>query len=664
MAGPTALIFGTKKSLASSLSRNLQKFLSGQRVGVSVGENPKDIAGKGPFAYAILVCEEKVPPPTINAWFKVFSEETRPSDRLFVLSPNELPSAWQENLPIESCLEESNYQAILQEIIDPGTHSQKEQNSAIESLNGPVGSLNMDVSNEGGMFDLDIASQPLSAESASEESAESGSGPFFASASLSLGSQGVNAAVVPPPPSAKAVASTKKPPPPTSLKIANAKSAIPSTEANTRMAPLSGKKSLPAKPVIQAEAEFTLDADPEVDGPSMQFDLSEDTSAVDNKVIDDGGLQEDVSAIAKAEPSEASGTDLGLEVAESNDATRVSKPLQADVELPPAKGNLKLSMGKPAEIHSEETDSGSPGPQTGSIRFEELQHPDGTQLNEPLAGRGEDVNMDDLAAEEAKGGETSFEISVDEPSAEDPSPEASDQSFEMPSEDEAPMSSGVSSSEVKTLEKYLAIKDRELRERESNIKILKGQLQKTEAKLLKSDEARRSQSLKLDEVQAEIGALREDLEQKNFALQKVEDHHREEMKALQARMDGALFEANKAGKRLDEFRERVKQDIQKIRAQERELANKLEIQKRDADALLGAKDEKLMAQRREIDQLQFELDNLKERLVEETEKAEERSKRLSRALASLKLAQGMLSGIKEEVVPTADEDDDSEGEAA
>src|SRR6185369_15337919 len=119
------------------------------------------------------------------------------------------------------------------------------------------------------------------------------------------------------------------------------------------------------------------------------------------------------------------------------------------------------------------------------------------------------------------------------------------------------------------------------------IKILKSQIQKNEAKFAKSEEARRQLTLKFDDFQSELRALKEQVEQKSFALQKVEDKHREELKAMQARMDGALFESNKSNKKLEDFRNRVRQDIMKIRAQERELANKLEIQKRDAEALLA-----------------------------------------------------------------------------
>jgi hypothetical protein len=670
MSGPSVLVFGTKKSITSSLAKKVTSFLEKNKHKIFATENPKDSASRWPFDFAVFICEEKVPPPTLDVWLKAFAEDQKPSERLFVLAKEDLPPAWQERLPIESFFDESNFEAVLKEIMDPGEHSQKGAGTGIadiaaagisiegeDAANGEL-SLASEGASPGGMFDIESDGGPVAQ---SESNPDEG---LFANGDLSE-----NLSLDAEPPKAKAVTGKLPPPPakmgtglslpsakPTGLSAPPAKPSLPgkvpvmklgiasqspprSSDAATKMMPLPNLKGPPKK----LPASLSLDDDSSLDEasgraePSVEFDLSENTSALDNRVIED-----EVSPEA---------TGFGVE-SPNNQATRLSKPLNPD-DLPSANDRLRLPTAQYSESEPESK-------QTGSIRLEALEHPDGTRLNEPLAGRGGDVSLDDIAKEAQKAAED-IDFSADpEPEDEPPAPEMPEPTFEVRGG-----TSGSSKSEVKTLEKYLAIKDRELRERESNIKILKGQIQKTEAKLLKSDEARRTQALKLDETQAEIRALREELEQKNFALQKVEDHHREEMKALQARMDGALFEANKSGKRLDEFRERVKQDIQKIRAQERELANKLEIQKRDADALLSAKDEKLMAQKREIDQLQFELDNMKERLVEETEKAEERSKRLARALSSLKLAQGMLSGIKEEVVPSAEASDDGdEGEAA
>jgi chromosome segregation ATPase len=219
------------------------------------------------------------------------------------------------------------------------------------------------------------------------------------------------------------------------------------------------------------------------------------------------------------------------------------------------------------------------------------------------------------------------------------------------------------------LQKYAAIKEREAREKEATIQVLKGQLAKMETKLTRSESERRRLTLENDELKTQMSTIEEELSQKKFYLQKVEAQHQEELRGINMRLDNAIFQANKAQNRLEDFRERVRNDFVKIRAQERELFNKLELQKRDAEALLASKDEQLLNQRREIDRLQYELETLQEKMMEETERAEERASRLSRALQSLKLATDMLSGLTEEVLPSAgerfpDSKQESEDEAA
>ncbi len=656
MSGLTALLFGTKKSLASPLGKALANYLKAEDIIIHVVENPAAIKGKGPYSYAFLVAEEMVPPPPLNVWFEVFAGEKRPSPRLFLLSKNELPSAWQENLPFESTLDEQNYKVVLSEILHPG-----------QSIRGLGDSVVVDMSagGESAHFDMGITDQVLSTE-ADESSAEEKSG-FYSGGDvesrLSLEEQQGE-------PSLGTPRKSPTPPPPgrpnafnqmggLSLKL---KTAVgpQNPEAATQFAPLAEKGSLPLAPSkeIPSLQLGGAEAQNEDLAESIQADVEESRERfMGNEAAADAGgedaapfnLDEDTSAIDKEAPGQVSGEEFGFEP--RGNATHVS----AVSQNPDSEAVEESQISSPA---LELSDFSSPAPTeddgqraanlTSSIQLEQLVHPEGTRLNEPLAGRAHYVEGASATEDPA----TSSENDEDEFS-------------EQSAVAHAPQSAAGKSKDLRTLEQYAAMKDREVRERESTIKILKSQIQKNEAKLGKSEESRRQLMLKFDEAQTEIRALKEEIDQKNFSIQKIEDKHREELKAVQVRMDGAQFEASKSNKRLEDFRNRVRQDIMKIRAQERELANKLEIQKRDADALLAAKDEKLLSQRREIDQLQFELDNLKERLIEETEKAEERSGRLKRALKSLKLAEDMLSGIKEEVLPSSSDDSgDDEGEAA
>lgn len=207
--------------------------------------------------------------------------------------------------------------------------------------------------------------------------------------------------------------------------------------------------------------------------------------------------------------------------------------------------------------------------------------------------------------------------------------------------------------DLETVRRYAMLKEREALEKDSTIKALQNQMAQLRERTKRSDVERRRLQVALEESESVRRSLEDAREQHKHHVAKLESVHQEEQRALQMRLDNAQFQAAKADRKLEDFRERVRSDIQKIRSRERELSNRLELQKRDAEALLAVKDERLLQQKRELDRLEYELELLQERLVEETEKAEERISKLHRAVQAMRLAQGLLSGLEEEVLPGA-----------
>ena len=275
-----------------------------------------------------------------------------------------------------------------------------------------------------------------------------------------------------------------------------------------------------------------------------------------------------------------------------------------------------------------------------------IDHPD-SDISKPLAGR-ETFNADiSLGNDLSPAEDVLFDASMDDVSPQEKIASMIDPEF----------AKQIKSEDIATVQKYAAIKERESREKEATIQVLKGQMGKLEAKLSSHTAERRRLSIENDDFKNQVSTLEEELSQKQFHIQKLEGTHQEEVRAISLRLDNAIFQANKAQNKLEDFRDRVRGDFVKIRAQERELSNKLELQKRDAEALLASKDEQLLNQRREVDRMHYELEGLRERMIEETEKAEDRSARMKRATQSLKLANDLLSGLTEEVLPTASEKD-------
>jgi chromosome segregation ATPase len=210
------------------------------------------------------------------------------------------------------------------------------------------------------------------------------------------------------------------------------------------------------------------------------------------------------------------------------------------------------------------------------------------------------------------------------------------------------MSSEVSNEDMDVIKRYSNIKERELREAQASAEALRRQIRYFDERLKKSEEERRKLILKVEEVQNELRTTSDKKDENRAQLKNIESHYEEKIKELQVQLESSQFQAGKLEKKLEDFRDRVRSDLQKIRSRERELASRLEIQKRDAEALLSAKDERLLNQKRDIDRLEFEIDSLRERLIDDVNRSEERRKRITRALQSLKLAQSVLSGLDEE----------------
>lgn len=218
------------------------------------------------------------------------------------------------------------------------------------------------------------------------------------------------------------------------------------------------------------------------------------------------------------------------------------------------------------------------------------------------------------------------------------------------------MSPSVSREDMEVLKRYSSLKERELRESQAASEALRKQIRYFDERLKKSEEDRRKLLLKLEELDNELRTTSDKKDENRAQLRSIENRYEEKIKELLVQLESSQFQVGKLDKKLTDFRERVRNDLQKIRSRERELASRLEIQKRDAEALLSAKDERLLNQKREMDRFEFDLDSLKERLLDDAQKGEERRKRVARALQSLKLAQSILSGLEEDIV-TKDEKD-------
>jgi hypothetical protein len=140
----------------------------------------------------------------------------------------------------------------------------------------------------------------------------------------------------------------------------------------------------------------------------------------------------------------------------------------------------------------------------------------------------------------------------------------------------------------------------------------------------KVDELEKEKSLKNSDLQSEMDDFR-------FQLK---------VKADRARiLEGQLKESSE---QMEGLKDRVRTDIRKIRVREKELENRLEIMKKDSEALIGARETKIIELKRKLDLLEFNMDLLQDQYSKEKDTSTQLRARLARAAQIVRVAGGLL----------------------
>jgi chromosome segregation ATPase len=126
----------------------------------------------------------------------------------------------------------------------------------------------------------------------------------------------------------------------------------------------------------------------------------------------------------------------------------------------------------------------------------------------------------------------------------------------------------------------------------------------------------------------------------------------QEKQILTGSKDALQRDLELARRKAEELELRISTNIQKIRVRERELENRLELMKMESAALLRSKDETILELKRNIDQLNLELNNYRAKNQELNRQTTDKQEMLRRTVKALRLALSMLEG-EEEVRPAA-----------
>ncbi len=224
--------------------------------------------------------------------------------------------------------------------------------------------------------------------------------------------------------------------------------------------------------------------------------------------------------------------------------------------------------------------------------------------------------------------------------------------------------------DVETLKKYLLLREQDVAVLSSQLKAAKDQVKAVEEQL----RIERGRCSELGHITGEQKRKLDEFEkEKQQAVDTLQSELTEMRFQLKAKTDKARVldtQVREAAEEMERLKERVRADIRKIRVREKELENRLEIMKKDSEALISARENKIIELKRKLDLLEFNMDLLQNQHARERENSVKLRERLAKAAQVVRVAGGLLdnpAGVSQLAAALAGEDaraDDPHGEDA
>lgn len=214
----------------------------------------------------------------------------------------------------------------------------------------------------------------------------------------------------------------------------------------------------------------------------------------------------------------------------------------------------------------------------------------------------------------------------------------------------------LSDDQVDTLRKYISLKESEARD-------LKEQQRQYQAFLKKVTQQLDSVTRRHRDMLTELEVVKRREEKAREEIREVKNRAAEDMAVLRndyedriKRTGNVESEAQDLERKREEWKERVREELKRIKLKERELENKYELLKRDTQALLDSKDKHVLELKKKNDALELEMETLENRLRKGNVVLSAIDQKKKRLIETMKLAITLL----EQLDATPDKDDDGD----
>lgn len=211
------------------------------------------------------------------------------------------------------------------------------------------------------------------------------------------------------------------------------------------------------------------------------------------------------------------------------------------------------------------------------------------------------------------------------------------------------------SPDLETLKKYLMLREQDVATLSAHLQAAREQVESLETEVTDQRSKNDQLEYELKKQEEHLGSLKKEKEVHVESLEKtIEDLKSQlEVRSRQARVLKEKIEETL--KERESIRQRIREDLQKIRRRERELENRLDIVRRDSEALLHSRENKIVELKRKVDLLEFNMELLQEQFDQEHSHKSELEDKLRKAAQAMKVAGGLLGEEANEQVARAEE---------
>lgn len=208
--------------------------------------------------------------------------------------------------------------------------------------------------------------------------------------------------------------------------------------------------------------------------------------------------------------------------------------------------------------------------------------------------------------------------------------------------------------QAELLRKYIALKETEVRDVREQQKQYRSFVKKLTSQVETLTNRNRENLTNLENTKRREESLRRD-------IQNLKERHEGEIQLLKNDLDDKMqrfgnvkSEASHLEQRQQEWKEKVKEDLRRIKLKEKELENKYELLKRDTQALLDSKDKHVLELKHKNDALDFELESFEERLRNANTILASISSKKNKLIDTLRLVMTLLEQVDAEPDYSAD----------